>query len=103
MLQKLEKLRHQIIHALGKNGILLLPTWPTLAPFHNMNIFTPFNLELCQLINVLGFPSLACPLGLDSATGMPVGVQIVGPPNSESMLMAAGKELEKGFGGWVRP
>ena len=103
MLQKLEKLRNQIIHALGDQGILMLPTWLTVAPFHGQGLFTPFSLVLTQWINVLGFPSLTCPVGLDSATGMPLGVQILGPPNSEPLLMAAGKELEKAFGGWVRP
>ena len=104
MLQKLDKLRQQITHALGKDGILLMPTWPTVAPFHRQQVLTPFNLPLTQLVNVLGFPAVTCPIGLDAATGgMPVGVQILGPPNSEPLLMAAAKELEKAFGGWVRP
>lgn len=103
MLQKLEKLRHQLNKAIGDQGILLLPAWPTLAPFHWQDMLTPFNLAVCQLLNVLGFPSIACPVGLDSAAGVPLGIQIVGPPHSEPLLMAAARELERGFGGWHRP
>jgi fatty acid amide hydrolase 2 len=103
MLQKLDKLRQQIIRALGDDGILILPTWPTVAPFHWQQVFTPYNVSITQIVNVLGFPAVACPLGLDPASGLPVGVQILGPPNSEPLLMAAAIELERGFGGWVRP
>lgn len=58
MLNKLEKLRSQVNSALGDNGILLLPPWPTPAPFHRQGVFTPFNLAYTQLFNVLGFPAL---------------------------------------------
>lgn len=103
MLQKLEKLRKQLKHALGPEGILLLPVWPTVAPFHGQCHFTPFNLGLTHLINLLGFPSVSCPVGLDSTSGMPLGVQIVGLPHSEPLLMAGAKEIERAFGGWMRP
>uniref|UniRef100_A0A915DU38 Amidase domain-containing protein n=1 Tax=Ditylenchus dipsaci TaxID=166011 RepID=A0A915DU38_9BILA len=35
--------------------------------------------------------------------GMPLGIQVVGPAYSEGLLIAVGKELEKGFGGWTPP
>nr|CAD2172584.1 unnamed protein product [Meloidogyne enterolobii] len=103
MLKKLDKLRHQIKQALGDNGILLLPTWPTLAPFHHQDLFTSINLAFTELFNILGFPAISCPVGLDSSKQIPLSVQIAGPPNSEPLLMAAAQELERGFGGWVRP
>uniref|UniRef100_A0A915MCQ6 Amidase domain-containing protein n=1 Tax=Meloidogyne javanica TaxID=6303 RepID=A0A915MCQ6_MELJA len=103
MLKKLDKLRHQIKQALGDKGILLLPTWPTLAPFHHQDLFTSLNLAFTELFNILGFPAISCPVGLDSSKQIPLSVQIAGPPNSEPLLMAAAKEIERGFGGWVRP
>ena len=63
MLKKLDKLRHQIKQALGDKGILLLPTWPTLAAYHHQDLFTSFNLPFTELFNVLGFPAISCPVG----------------------------------------
>ncbi|KAI1718232.1 amidase domain-containing protein [Ditylenchus destructor] len=104
MLQKYEKLRHQVVNLLGKDGLLLLPAWPSVAPFNGQSTFTMFNLTMNRLFgNLLGFPSLVCPVGLSQNNGMPVGVQIVGPPHSEPLLIAAAKEIEKHFGGWIRP
>jgi amidase len=48
-------------------------------------------------ISVTGCPSLALPAGF-SADGLPVGLQIVGPPRSEARLIAAGKQLEDMLG-----
>lgn len=45
---------------------------------------------------------LACPIGLNSE-GVPVGVQIVGGPDSENMLINIAQDLEEGFGGWKAP
>ena len=39
-------------------------------------------------MSLLGLPALAFPAGAD-ADGMPVGVQLVGPPGSEHELIAA--------------
>jgi amidase len=48
-------------------------------------------------ISVTGCPSLALPAGF-SADGLPVGLQIVGPPRCEARLIAAGKQLEDMLG-----
>lgn len=48
-------------------------------------------------ITVTGCPALALPAGF-SAGGLPIGLQIVGPPRSEARLLAAGKLLEDRLG-----
>ncbi|KAL3099689.1 hypothetical protein niasHS_003144 [Heterodera schachtii] len=100
-LAKLAKLRAQLSTALGDNGILLLPPWPTVAPFHRQNMFTPMNLPYTQLFNVLGFPALVCPVGLNG-DGVPLSVQLVAPYHAEALLMAAAQEMESAFGGWIK-
>uniref|UniRef100_A0A914I0F4 Amidase domain-containing protein n=1 Tax=Globodera rostochiensis TaxID=31243 RepID=A0A914I0F4_GLORO len=101
-LHKLDKLRAQLSAALGDNGLLLLPPWPTPAPFHRQNVFTPLNMPYTQLFNVLGFPALVCPVGLN-ADGVPLSVQLVAPYHGEPLLMAAAQEMENAFGGWNKP
>jgi len=48
-------------------------------------------------ISVTACPSLAVPCGL-TAGGLPVGMQLIGPPRSEHRLLAAGAWLEQQFG-----
>jgi amidase len=43
--------------------------------------------------NVLGWPALTVPAGFTDA-GLPVGVQLMGPPNSEPMLLALANSVE---------
>jgi amidase len=48
-------------------------------------------------ISVTGCPALAIPAGF-SKEGLPIGLQIVGPPRSEARLLAAGALLEEMLG-----
>jgi aspartyl-tRNA(Asn)/glutamyl-tRNA(Gln) amidotransferase subunit A len=49
--------------------------------------------RLVRAINVLGYPALAMPCGL-SGGGLPVGLQIVGPPFEEASVLRIGAALE---------
>jgi len=51
--------------------------------------------RLVRGINALGFPALSLPCGL-SASGLPVGLQIIGPAFEEALLLRAGAALEDG-------
>jgi aspartyl-tRNA(Asn)/glutamyl-tRNA(Gln) amidotransferase subunit A len=44
-------------------------------------------------INVLGFPALSIPCG-ESSEGLPIGLQIIGRPFEENLLLALGEALE---------
>jgi amidase len=48
--------------------------------------------------NVLGWPSINVPAGFTSE-GLPIGVQLMGPANSEPLLISLAAELEA-LGGW---
>lgn len=48
---------------------------------------------LIQAGNLAGLPALSVPCGFED--GMPVAIQIVGPPNSENMLLAIGREFQQ--------
>lgn len=49
--------------------------------------------------NVLGWPSINIPAGFTS-DGLPIGVQLMGPANSEPLLVSLAAELEA-VGGWA--
>jgi len=53
------------------------------------------NTRLVRGINVLGFPALAIPCG--ESAGLPIGLQIVGRPLEENLLLAMGEALEEQF------
>ena len=49
--------------------------------------------------NLLGWPSINVPAGF-TADGLPIGVQLMGPANSEPLLVALAAELER-LNGWA--
>ena len=53
--------------------------------------------RLTRPFNVLGWPALALPCGFSNA-GMPIGLQLVAPPQQEDSLLQAGAALEDALG-----
>jgi len=95
-------LREELASLLGKNGVLLFPSHPTVALPHHAPIFVPFNFAYTAILNVLEIPVIQCPLGLDSQ-GLPVGIQVGALHGNEHVAVAVARELSKEFGGWVPP
>ncbi|PSN54917.1 Fatty-acid amide hydrolase 2 [Blattella germanica] len=95
-------LHNEIKDILGNDGVLLYPTHPVPAPYHNQPMAKPFNFSYTGIFNVLGFPATHCPLGLAS-NGLPIGIQAVAGINQDHLTLAVALELEKAFGGWVPP
>jgi amidase len=60
--------------------------------------------SLPVMFNLTGLPALVVPAGLDDA-GLPLGVQLVGPPWSEQRLLAVAAALEEAgiLPGWTPP
>jgi Asp-tRNA(Asn)/Glu-tRNA(Gln) amidotransferase A subunit family amidase len=55
-----------------------------------------------EWFNLLGNPGVAVPVG-QSAEGLPIGVQIVGRPWEEELVLAVAAELERQCGGFRKP
>jgi len=102
LVKKRDELRSQMQEILGDNGVFLYPTHPTVAPYHNEPLIRPINFSYTGIINVLGFPATAIPLGLGKE-GVPLGIQVVANFNQDRLCLAVAEELEKAFGGWVKP
>jgi aspartyl-tRNA(Asn)/glutamyl-tRNA(Gln) amidotransferase subunit A len=98
-----EAMRNDFLaHCLGDAAVALLPVMPIRTPYvgevdpaspafkaktlYALSRFTRF-------VNYLGLPALAVPAGFDSR-GMPVGLQIIGRPDNEALLIDMGRRLQ---------
>lgn len=83
--------------------MLIFPSFPTVAPYHNLAAFNHnFDFIYFGIINVLGFPSTQCPMGL-SDEGLPTGIQIVSNCFNDHITIGIAELIEKKFGGWTKP
>jgi len=56
----------------------------------------------CEWFNLLGFPAAVVPMGY-SDEGLPIGVQIVGRPWQEEIVLEVAAKLEEERGPWAAP
>uniref|UniRef100_A0A1A9UH12 Amidase domain-containing protein n=1 Tax=Glossina austeni TaxID=7395 RepID=A0A1A9UH12_GLOAU len=103
LINKRNKLRTDVSNLLGNDGVLIYPTHPTVAPYHIEPIFRPYDFSYAGIVNILGFPATSVPLGNLGSGGLPIGVQIIANCNQDRLCLAVAEELERAFGGWVRP
>ncbi len=97
-------LRRQILDALEKVDVLVLPTGPVTAPpvesvpgiqskEHATNGLAG-RISFTGPFNLAGTPALSVPCGF-SAAGMPMGLQIVGRPFAEEMVLKVAHAYEQ--------
>jgi Asp-tRNA(Asn)/Glu-tRNA(Gln) amidotransferase A subunit family amidase len=55
-----------------------------------------------QWLNLAGFPGMAVPVGM-SSEGLPIGVQVIGRPYEEEIILAVAEAIERGRGPWPLP
>jgi fatty acid amide hydrolase 2 len=97
-----QTLRRELCDAIGPDGVMLYPSYATLAPRHMQAFFPPFNWVYTAILNVLELPVTQVPLGL-TAGGLPLGVQVAAVHGNDHLTIAVALALEKDFGGWVPP
>jgi fatty acid amide hydrolase 2 len=97
-----QELQHQLEGLLGDGGVMLYPSYASVAPRHGEPLRWPFRWVYTAIINVMELPSTQVPLGLGSA-GLPLGVQVVGRRGNDHLTIAVARELERAFGGWTPP
>ena len=97
-------LRRQILEALDKVDVLVLPTGPVTAPpvesvpgiqskEHALNGLSG-RISFTGPFNLAGTPALSVPCGFSQA-GMPMGLQIVGRPFAEEMVLKVAHAYEQ--------
>ena len=100
-----ERLRERLLQWMKQTPLILAPVGATPAFEHgdlrvdiggeSISIFRAFSYS--QTFNVFGLPAVSVPAGR-SATGLPIGVQIVGPPFAEQTVLAAARAIEGSTG-----
>ena len=93
------RIRREYQDAFARCDFMLLPAAPTLAFRLGEKSDDPLAMYLSDIFtigaNLAGIPGLTVPAGR-SAQGLPVGVQLLGPDDSEPHLLRAARALEVG-------
>ena len=89
-------LRDAFLRTLAEVDLLLAPATPiTAPPIEGFGTDLRANLtRLTTPINLVGLPSLALPCGFDGA-GLPIGMQLIGRPFEEALVLRAGRAYER--------
>ncbi|MCA9535250.1 MAG: amidase [Myxococcales bacterium] len=95
-------LRAELDDALTGNTIMLYPPYGMVAPKHDVPLLWPFLWVYTAILNVMQLPVTQVPLGLDKR-GLPLGLQVAAAHGNDHLTLAVAAELERAFGGWVRP
>jgi Asp-tRNA(Asn)/Glu-tRNA(Gln) amidotransferase A subunit family amidase len=102
-------LRANILRQMRDVPILLSPVSTTTAFRHSEGTWRPGaqqcyrdTMRFSQWLNLTGFPGASVPVSV-SAEGLPIGVQVVGRPHEEELVLAVAERIESGRGPWQAP
>lgn len=105
-----DRLRDELLRWMETTSILVAPVGATPAYQHDthkvnvrdsdINVFRAFS--YAQTFNVFDLPVVTVPVGR-SSEGLPIGVQIVGRPFEEAVVLSAASLVEEALGGWQMP
>lgn len=96
------RFRDSLNELLGDDGVMLFPSYPSVAPKHYWPQARVLDWLYTAIFNVTEMPVTQVPLGLDK-NGLPLGVQVVAAHGNDHLCVAVALELEKRLGGWQPP
>ena len=81
---------------LGKDGVLVLPTMPDIAPLttdggEKLESYRNRSLQMLSLSGLSGFPQVSMPLG--HRLGAPLGLSLLGPAGSDASLVRLAQRI----------
>jgi Asp-tRNA(Asn)/Glu-tRNA(Gln) amidotransferase A subunit family amidase len=107
---KRERFREEMLRWMKNTPLILAPVGAAPAFSHgaqrinldseSISVFRAFGYSQC--FNVLGMPAVSVPVRR-SDDGLPIGVQIAGPPNEERLVLAAAAIIEEAVERAERP
>lgn len=100
-------LREKILRQMDRVPILLSPVSSAPAFRHGEGNYNPGTgyrdtMRFSQWLNLAGFPGASVPISL-SNEGLPIGVQIIGRPFEDELVLAVAESLENSRGPWQPP
>jgi len=102
-------MRAAILQQMGDVPILLSPVCTTTAFRHGEGTWRPGakqsyrdTMRFSQWLNLTGFPGVSVPVSV-SAEGLPTGIQVIGRPFEEGLVLAVAERIENGRGPWQVP
>jgi aspartyl-tRNA(Asn)/glutamyl-tRNA(Gln) amidotransferase subunit A len=87
------ELARRLLGAFDDHDVLVMPTVPVVAP--RVDEFADYLMVLSRNAipwSFVGFPAISVPCG--TVDGLPVGLQVVAPPDREDLLVAVGRAAE---------
>jgi len=104
-----DELRAEILRQIQNVDILLSPVSTEPAFRHGEGNYQRGaahcyldTMRFSQWTNLTGFPGATVPLGM-SGDGLPIGVQVIGKPHEEELVLAVAETIEAARGAWVAP
>jgi len=90
------RLRDHLAALLGRDGVLVMPTMPDVAPLRSaseasLEDYRNRAIELLCIAGLSGFPQLSMPLA--QREGAPLGLSLLGPAGSDRSLVALAQRL----------
>jgi len=96
-----DRYRASMLEIFGRYDVILCPAYTEVALPHGTSTldanFRGFSHTMAY--NLAGWPAAVVRCG-ESASGLPIAVQVVAPPWREDVALAVAAALEEAFGGW---
>jgi aspartyl-tRNA(Asn)/glutamyl-tRNA(Gln) amidotransferase subunit A len=97
-LEQQASFRKDMVHLLGETALALTPSTTSAAPLMETTGDPAFNSPW----SYAGMPAITVPCGTNKE-GLPCGLQIVGPPGSDSRILSAARFCEQVLGFNLKP
>jgi Asp-tRNA(Asn)/Glu-tRNA(Gln) amidotransferase A subunit family amidase len=102
-----ERERANILEAMNDTPILLSPVCAAPAIRHGEGNWKSdkgyrSTMRHSQWLNLAGFPGVSVPMA-KSPEGLPIGVQLIGRPSEDELVLAVAEQLEAARGPWQPP
>jgi Asp-tRNA(Asn)/Glu-tRNA(Gln) amidotransferase A subunit family amidase len=100
-------LRADILRQMRDTPVLLSPVSASSAFRHGQGNYHPGTgyrdtMRFSQWLNLTGFPGASVPVGV-SNEGLPIGVQVIGRPFEDGLVLAVAEAIEQARGPWLAP
>lgn len=102
LLEEVDRVRSNMLRFLKNYDLIVCPVNAFPAMPHGQVSAQGDGYSYTRIYNITGWP-VAVVRGGESSDGLPIGVQIIGRPWREDVVLAAAQHLETTLGGWQKP